>query len=584
MLTNNINSREELTRRDFVSASAAAAVVGACVSHSACAQEASSSDEEMTSQKKQYSFEIPPDPIPDDQIVDVTESEIVIVGAGVSGIPAAMKAAEMGADVQVIEKQSQITPYTPTGMAAINSTALKEAGAVVDRDEIIHEFMGPGNAYRGNQELVALYVDKSGEVVDWITDVLAQYNVPVQIGAFEAYYLHIDNPKDAPLNMPDKDPYYNFWPFQHMYGSSTTAQIDMMVDDNEHAYLQHEKEYAESKGATFTFDMRAVQLIREEDGERRVTGVVAQDADGNYHQYNASKGVLLCTGGFDHDKEMLERYYPLGLRMIPSGQPWFTGDGHKMAIWVGANMEENCCSHTLGNRFTGTTLEGAEPNMGWEDPWITWDGPSNAMAPTLYVNSAGKRFMNEELGYFCSAYIIDAQPGHMMWALWDDDWETKLTSHTFGRFCDGEDTREMNEKNIERGFVYAADTLEELAEKMNVPADALISTVETYNKACADGYDQAFIKNPRWLTTIEKPPFYASPRLNGFMTTRGGVSIDANLHVLDTEGMIIPGLYAGANPAGSIYGNTYLPQIPMSASGVGITLSYCAVESIVNGL
>ncbi len=584
-------SGASITRRALVAGTASAIAAGAASSVAFAAQGTSAKDDKATSADSsaasdrattpKWSWETKPDPIPASEITKTIDAEVVIVGAGISGMTAAMKAADMGADVQVLEKLPSYPPTHPTGFAAVNSRLLKEKGAVVDRTKLISEIMGKVNVFRSKQDVVSVWVDRSGEMADWLEGILAADDIPLQVGGFEGYYLHIDKVADAPLNMPDEGQYYNFWPLQHQYGSSPDAGVGLAVNDHEEDYMGTFLRYAQAQGVTFNFNTRAQQLTQDETG--RVTGVVATDDGGNYVQFNASKGVVLATGGFDYDDEMLQAYFPIGLRMNKTFQTWFTGDGHKMAMWAGAQMEDTCTAHTLGSLAVADDYaEGYSP-MNQTKPWQEWERGGNAMSPCLWVNLNGERFMNEEIGYFDSAFQIDQQPQRKYWGVWDADWQNKIKGHVMGRFMDDGDSPELVEKCVENGWTLKADTLEELAEKMEVPVDAFLVTVERYNQICADGEDPDFLKPAEYLkTSLDTPPYYAQLRGNAFMTTTGGVAIDAKMRVLDADKKPIPGLYAGGNPAGSIFADTYWHTIPMSLSGTSMTLSMVAAESAVN--
>lgn len=595
------SGREEgLSRRAFLTGvgalagAAAAATVSGCAPSGSAGQAspgasspapASQADEALSStgEQKKWSWETPPEPVPEDKIVRTVDAEVVVVGSGISGMTAAMKAAEMGASVQVIEKLESYPPLHPTGFAAVNSRLLKEKGATTDRSKLIQDIMGTVNVFRGKQDIVSVWVDRSGEFADWVEGILKDDGIPLQVGGFEAYYLHIDKVDDAPLNMPDEAMYYNFWPLQHQYGSSPMAGVGLAVDAHEDDYMGTYRRYAEKNGAVFNFKTEAKQLVQDESG--RVTGVVAVNPDGDYELFNASKGVYLATGGFDYDDEMLEAFFPIGLRMCKTFQTWFTGDGHKMAMWAGAQMEDTCTAHTLGSLAVEDDFEKNFSSMDQAQPWQEWVRGGNAMSPCLWVNTLGQRFMNEEIGYFDSAFQIDQQPGRRYWALWDADWQNKIVGHYMGRFMDDGDSPERNAECVKNGWTLEADTLEELADKMGVPKDTFLATVEHYNELCAKGEDPDFLKPAMYMkTSLDTPPYYACLRGNAFMTTTGGVAIDAQMHILDADKKPIPGLYAGSNPAGGCFADTYWHTIPMSLSGTSMTLSMVAAENIVNGV
>lgn len=237
-------------------------------------------------------------------------------------------------------------------------------------------------------------------------------------------------------------------------------------------------------------------------------------------------------------------------------------------------------SHMMGTVAPAAVMRSDERMMQTESqafitPWVEWALPSNALAPVLYVNQKGERFMNEEIGYFMSGPTIDKQPEGLFWAFWDGDSETKVKPHKFDRLVDGIDTDEHSEMMVEAGLLIKADTIDELVEKMNAPewdngkfdGEKFKETLARYNELCAVGSDDDFYKPAEWMTTIDTPPFYAAEMGSSWMTTVGGLEIDTALHVLDVNRQAIPGLYAGGNPAGCFYGNIYAPQVPHEPLG-----------------
>ena len=121
---------------------------------------------------------------------------------------------------------------------------------------------------------------------------------------------------------------------------------------------------------------------------------------------------------------------------------------------------------------------------------------------------------------------------------------------------------------------FTADTLEELAEKIGVPADALTATVERYNELCAKGVDEDFCKNPRFLYPIDEPPFYASKVGAVLLAVVGGAVINTDFQCLKQDGEPIEGLYAIGNTAGGTYAVDYPINIPGNSHGRALTQGY----------
>jgi fumarate reductase flavoprotein subunit len=134
---------------------------------------------------------------------------------------------------------------------------------------------------------------------------------------------------------------------------------------------------------------------------------------------------------------------------------------------------------------------------------------------------------------------------------------------------------------IEKGFIRSADTLEELAAKMEVPKDNFLATVRRYNELAKKGVDEDYGKRSACLTTIEKPKFYASPLGTALLVTLGGLKINENLQVLDEEQNVIPGLYAAGNASGCYYSNDYSVNLPGNSHGRAFTFGYLAGKSIL---
>jgi fumarate reductase flavoprotein subunit len=294
-----------------------------------------------------------------------------------------------------------------------------------------------------------------------------------------------------------------------------------------------------------------VRLIRR--GKGRVTGVIAQNSSGEYIQFNAGKAVVLCTGDYGSDMEMVKKYcrpavHDLKVVYEPAVN---TGDGHKMGLWVGAAMDEipHCA-------------------MIWD--FATFCGPSLfnlARQPWLYVNQNGERFMNEDLPYGYECNQIIQQPGNYVWAVWDAKYPAewpKMQSQCCKNM--GPPTFLWSEKQLEdalaEGKMFKADTMDELMQKMEVPAVAFKNTIARYNELARRGHDDDYGKHPDRMTTLEKPPYYACKIEARRMVILSGLKINTGLQVLDTERKPIPGLYAAGNVSGSFFGDSYPTTVP----------------------
>jgi fumarate reductase flavoprotein subunit len=478
--------------------------------------------------EKMWSFEVPPPPIPAKEIKEAISTEVVVVGAGMSGMAAALSAAEAGASTVLLEKHST---YIAHGIenGAINSRLQKKLGIEIDPGRVLADMV----RWAGNkidQRLVMLWASQSGGVMDWLLDMAeAQGLEAILIGNF------------------DDDQCYRQYPTSHIIGGTGRGVVVGMMEGN-----------ARKHGVDIRYKTPAVQLLREKEG--RVTGVIARTAEGDYIQFNASKGVVLCTGDYGNDLEMIRRYCPQAENVDKNGYAPAvnTGDGHKMGLWIGAAMQQ------------------VEPHA----PMIhTLGVPPPSNDPFLRVNALGERYENEDvpMPYICNG--IQGQPGNISWMVFDAKWEEDITrmGKGFARDSVANDwTKDRFQKAVESGSLLHADTIEELAQKMQVPVETFRATVERYNELARMGKDLDFGKIPERLTTIVRAPYYATRMPVVLLAVVGGLDINTRMQVLDTEKNVIPGLYAAGNVSGNFFANDYPCMCPGLSHGRALTFGRMA--------
>lgn len=453
---------------------------------------------------------------------DTIVTDVVVVGAGIAGLTAAVSAAEAGAKTVLLEKGPT---FHTRGLhnAAISSKLQREAGITIDKDKVISTIMEFG-AYRADQRLVKLWADNCSDVMDWLLDMAEAAKVEVI------------------LDPTTKSWYFPNYPMIHVFRPNRQETLAQMLQDKARAY-----------GVDFYFETPAIQLLRE--GQGRVTGVIAQSAGGGRIRFDVRKAVVLCSGDYGGDRQMVKEYLnwddlkDLKCAYEPAVN---TGDGHKMGMAIGAAMDDR-------------------PHCPMMFDWAVWAerGLFNlARQPWLYVNLSGERFMNEDLpwGYECNQ-ILRQQKG-FAWSVWDgkynEEWP-KMGSQCCKNM--GPPTLLWNPKQLteamEAGNILTAQSVEELADKMAVPKDTFVKTVARYNDLAKARRDLDFGKHPDRLTTIEKPSFYACKMETRYMVILSGLKVNTKLQVLDMERKIIPGLYAAGNVSGSFFGgNVYSTTTP----------------------
>lgn len=482
--------------------------------------------------------------IAEKDIAKTVDTDILVVGCGTGGMFAVAAAAEEGAKVIGIDRF-----VTGTGirddLAAIDSRYQKKWGTKIDKFEYIRA-MTTYAAGHLKQDLVKLWADESAETINWYGDRLAERGV-------ELWHESGDSVDPA---------YHHHFPTGHSPRWRTS-------DDGTGKPLNGNKilfDYATKKGARFDYNTRMIKLEKK-DG--RVTGCIAVDGDGKYVRYNAKKGVVVATGGYALNYKMLEALQPHTLRVIGRNRsmPGAHGDGIKACLWVGAKMDETHASM----KFDRCALRPDQPN----GPKTAQSGDVGmfwmASQPWLKVNADGKRFINESGTYEAILHADEYNKGHCHYTIFDSNWveyAKQFKMHGCSRLWPFENGADPNipwqvfqEKYfpvlLEKGFLMKADTIEELAEKLHLPVDALKATVERYNGFVKNGNDLDYGKEPFRLSPVDKPPFYGAKNTGDILCTMDGIVIDTNMNAIDTEGNAIPGLYVIGNDSGAYFANTY---------------------------
>jgi len=463
----------------------------------------------MISEAK-YSFETPPDPIPEDSIKETITSEIVVVGGGVAGLSAAISAVEAGARVILIEK-TDTCHMRGVHVGFIGSRLQKKLGIEIDKDEVILNLVKYG-ANKPDQRLIKMWAEDGAATMDWLMDITDAAGLKVIIYQF---------PPPSAFNNADE--YYPQYLTTHEYENGNLV-IKCLMDN------------ALKKGVVIHFNTRAKQLLRK--GKGRVTGVISQNEQGNYVHYKTEKAVILCTGDYGNNAEMVAKYCPQ-IAYLKSVIPTSTGDGHQMAMWIGAVMESG-------------------PHAPMTHGFA---GPLGADA-FLQVNLNGERFQNEDVPAQSYTNAVERQPGKAAWQVFDSKYPEQLPLMGIGLGKINKMSDNVREAVESKSVI--ANTIEELAEKMNVPVETFKATVMRYNELAVMGNDLDFGKRTDRLTTIDKPPYYAGKGRYRLLAVMGGLNVNTKLQALDKDWEAIPGLYL----AGNTMGNRFAVDYPTMAPGI----------------
>ena len=335
--------------------------------------------------------------IADDEIIETVETEILVCGAGTSGLFTACAAAEEGAKVVCLEKGA-IGGGVRDNLGALNSRLQKEAGEEIDENEIVNDMIRYADNYC-NPKLYHIWAQNSGEAIDWYQDRLEE-------AGFELYFEGAKNAKPS---------LYKHWATGHIPSWPADAEFAGLSDVVNGKIVLGD--YAKSKGVDFRFSTPMVRLVQDESG--KVTGAIAKSSDG-YIKINASKGTVVCTGGYARNEEMLKTLQPQTLNKysLSIAIDGTTGDGIKACLWAGAHMDE---VHTA-MVFDRVAVKPDELGGSETTGSLFWMGSN----PWLKVNLNGERFTNEAAPY---DYILNStltQPGHTVVDIWDSDYEKYL--------------------------------------------------------------------------------------------------------------------------------------------------------------
>jgi len=496
------------------------------------------------------------------EIAETIETEILVIGCGTGGMFTIAAAAEEGAKVIGIDRYETGTGIRDD-LGAIDSRYQQEWGTKIDKFSYI-KMATEVAAGHIKPELVKLWADNSGAVIDWYGDRLAERGV-------ELWHESGDSEDDAR---------YEHWPTGH--SPRWTGSDDgngETLDGNKVLY-----DYALGLGAQFDYNTTMIKLVKEDDGS--VSGCIAQRDDGTYVQYKASKGTVVCTGGYSRNYDMMEALQPWNLRIIGrnGSEPGAFGDGIKACLWAGAKMDE---THSM-MMFDRCALRpdqetGAETAKAGDNGFF-WMGSQ----PFLKVNKDGVRFFNESGTYEGILHADEYQKGHCHYTIFDSNWTTyvqQFKMHGCSRLYPFENGADPNipyqaiEQGmlpglIENGFVIQADTIEELADGLGLPADALKATVDHYNEMAAAGEDTDFGKEAFRLTPVDTAPFYGAKNTGYVLCTMDGIVIDNTMNAIDTDGNPIPGLYVNGNDSGCYFANTYPNLSTGMACGRTVTFGY----------
>ncbi len=469
------------------------------------------------------------------------EADIVVIGGGGCGMAAAAAAAEKGARVILLEKKGAPGGNSAfvVGIFAAESPAQRRLSVDVAKDEAFKMAMDYAH-WRINPRIFRTFVDRSGDTIKWLEEKGLKFD-----------------------NIPP------------LYPGHTIRCWHSLEDRNAGpVILKILRKNCEDLGVRLIFHCSAKKILTGENGD--VTGVLAETK--NTKLRINSQAVIIATGGYGGNKELLKKYNPTySENMLYLGLPHLMGDGLLMATGVGAATEG------LGTLILHTHFfRGAATINGLAQE------PS-----TLWVNKNGERFADEALTFHPTecGNIIDRQPDKCVYVLFDEKLKNRIVEDGLLKgdlepkpgLAGTKPTNLDNElkAEAEKGGVKISDSWDEIAEWMGVAPKVLQATIDEYNSFCARGHDEIFAKERRYLEALHTPPYYAVECYLCFLTTVGGIKINHHMEVLNNRDKPIPGLYAGGDTTGGWASDTYCILLSGSTAGFAINSGRIAAENAV---
>lgn len=566
---------KEVSRRTFLGLSGTALAGAAVASITGCAP--ASSTEEASDAVEQngmpmsesgasagpdtaglHSWEIAPEAIPEGDITETIDCDVLVIGAGLGGCCASIAAIETGAGKVITIDKNQEGTIVGRGVHIAGfhtklQQELAEQGLLEEPDysNVVRRWIHWAQG-RVKEPLLWQFAHKSGACFDWLYDHAVDNGLEALM--WDGYY---------------KGPDYTEYPVTHIFYAA--GKYEETVNFTFYEGTGVGDVYGNTvliptlynliaeMGGEIRWSSKSERILREEGGA--VTGSIVSNEDGTYTQINA-KSVVIATGDYAADDEMLNYYSPMTAYALDgrfyNPPECDSGDVHKQAIWAGAAMQKSEPHSAVMHLDFGAASYGF-----------------------LHVNWEGNRFKNEDVNTQSKSVTKALQTNKEAWSIYDSNGLSQVKEQIdaglggglqWGQLTQpigGEYNLEAQELTlegeVESGMTLKADSLEELANAMGVPAENLIATVDRYNELCDLGKDLDYGKRPEVMGKILEPPFYAGKLVASLLTMCGGLRTNVDTQVLDSNDQPIEGLYVCGSAAGEFFGAgdypTYVPGI-----------------------
>lgn len=534
----------DVSRRDFMKGAALAAGAGVLAGCAPKVADSNGSQEPTITSPLDW---LGAEPVVND-ITETVETDVVVIGAGTGGAYVAASCLEKGLKVILLEKNTTNSTVRNDWAAIGSKWQLAGDAKGLDKATIL-KYHQEHCSNRIDPRLPRIWADESAEAIDWIGSLIeSNGGVFTWEGGYEPDFEHTSAYQKFPTG------HSAFWKTPDM----STAK--MM------------KSYIENMGGEFRFETPFVKF--EHEG-KKVTTAIAQDKEGKFIRFVGKKGIVLSSGGYQGNLEMLKALQPQDLMVMgrTSIGGLNTGDGIKACLWMGAAMDE---VHTSMIFDRWGLLPNETPDTQ-TIPTMFWLGSQ----PWLKVNLLGERFSNESVPYDFFPHAAARQPGKCYAAIMDSTWlEQVLQFETMGcsrifPFPNGSpndtpfyappadmeairaNAPKVWQGYLDSGHLQQADTPEELAAKINIPADTFAATLRRYNELAEKGEDEDFFKESYRFLPLKTPPYYGIRLCGMMLSTMDGIRIDTQMRPMDEMNVPFEGLYVIGDSSGSYFANSY---------------------------
>ncbi len=498
--------------------------------------------------------------------IESLEAELVIIGGGGAGLAAALAAAENGCQsILVLEKAGSAAGSTAMAhdIFGAESPVQKRQGIDAPKDELFKIAMEWAHWTKINPRIVRAFIDKSGETIGWLEGKGLSFEL-IQ------YY-----PNQVPL-------------------------VRHSVKGHGNALMKTLRNNCQELGVKILTRAPGKKILR--DGKGKISGVVAESKKGELRI--TAKSVIVATGGYGNNREMLKKYCPHYHDTITyDGPPSNTGDGIIMATEIGAAtaglgtlnlhgpfLKPKSDSHVM--KIDAAGFDGAPIRITlW---FLAWE------PEMIWVNKYGRRFVDEgyQLAFFAFGNAVALQPDGITYTLFDN--RTLQIIEKQGLIRPGAASRanwlpvsaatplpgleREVRKQADKGDLKISNSWNEIAGWMGADPAVLKATIDEYNISCDDKHDALFAKDRRYLLPLRTPPYYVIKGHLGLCDAYGGIKINENMEALDIDDKPIPGLYAAGSTAGCWESESYCYRLTGHLVGFALNSGRIAGENAVKYL